>query len=94
MECTIQTLGYIIRACIIDYKVNWDNLFILVEFVYINSYHSCISMAPYEALYGRRCGSSNGWFEVGEPSFLGLDLIYRTLDKVHIIRNHLRTAYS
>ena len=35
-----------------------------------------------------------GWLEVGESSFLDPDLIYKTLEKVHIIRNHLKTVYS
>ena len=51
-------------------------------------------MAPYEALYGRRSRSPIGWFEVGEPSILGPELIYKTLEKVHIIINRLQTAYS
>ena len=58
----------------------------LVEFAYNNSFHSSISMALYESLYGRRFRSPIGWFEVGEPSLLGPDLIYKTLEKVHIIR--------
>ena len=51
-------------------------------------------MDPYEALYDRRCRYPIGWFEVGEPSLLGPDLIFKTLEKVHIIRNRLQTAYS
>ena len=51
-------------------------------------------MAPYDALYGRRCRSQIGWFEVDESSFLGPDLIYKTLEKVHIKRNRLKIAYS
>ena len=51
-------------------------------------------MDHYEALYGRRCRSSIGWFEVGEPSLLGPVSIYKTLEKVHIIRNRLQTTYS
>ena len=31
---------------------------------------------------------------MGEPSLLGHELIYKTLEKVHIIRNRLQTAYS
>ena len=31
---------------------------------------------------------------MGEPSLLGPDLIYKTLEKVHIIRNRLQTDYS
>ena len=66
----------------------------LVEFSYNNSFHSSISMAPYEALYGKMCRSPIGLFEVGEPSLLGPDLIYNTLEKVHIIRNRFQMAYS
>ena len=70
-----------IRACIIDFKGNWDKRLPLVEFGYNNSYHSSISMAAYETLNGRRCRSPIGWFEVGEPSLLGPDFIYKTLEK-------------
>ena len=54
-EHTIQTLEDILRAFIIDLKGNSDKHSPLVEFSYNNSYHSSISMASYEALYGRRC---------------------------------------
>ena len=66
-ERTIQTFDDILRECIIDFKRNWDKNLTLVEFAYNNSFHSSISMAPYEALYDRRCRSHIGWFEVGEP---------------------------
>ena len=65
-----------------------------MEFAYNNSFHSSISMAPYESLYGSRCRSPIGWFEVGETSLLGPNLIYKTLEKVHIIKNQLQMAYS
>ena len=70
-ERTILTLEDMLRDCIIDFKGNWDKHFPLVEFAYNNSYHSSISMTPYDALYGRRCISPFGWFEVGESSLLG-----------------------
>ena len=60
----------------------------------MNKFYSSISMAPYEALYGRRCRSLIGWFEVGEPLLLSPNLVYKTLEKVHIIRNHLKMTYS
>ena len=31
---------------------------------------------------------------MGEPSLLGHELIYKTLEKFYIIRNRLRTTYS
>ena len=93
-EHTIQTLENMLRACIIDFKRNWDNHLPLVELSYNNSFHSSISMDPYEVLYGRRCGSPIGWFEVRELSLLGPNSVYKTLEKVHIIRNRLQMSYS
>ena len=46
-EHTIRTLEDMLRACIVDFKGNWDKHFPLVEFVYNNNFHSSISMAPY-----------------------------------------------
>ena len=88
-EHTVQTLEDILRACIIDFKRNWNESLPLVEFSNNNRFHSSISMAPFEALYGRRCRSHIGRFEAGESSLFGPDLIYNTLGKVHIIRNYL-----
>ena len=59
-----------------------------------NSFHSSISMGPYEALYAGRCTSPIGWFEVGESSIRYPNFIYKTLKKVHIINNRLQTTYS
>ena len=51
-------------------------------------------MAPFEALYGRRCRSPVGWYEIGEYSLLGPSLIYEALRKVWVIRDSLKTAQS
>ncbi|KAH9751681.1 Endonuclease [Citrus sinensis] len=54
-ERTIQTLEDMLRACVMEFKGNWDNHLPLMEFAYNNSYQASIEMAPYEALYGRKC---------------------------------------
>ena len=72
-ERTIKTLNDILRECMINSKLSWYKPLPLVEFAYNNNFHSSISMAPYEALYGRRCSSSNGLFEVGESAIFGPD---------------------
>ncbi|CAN4115826.1 unnamed protein product [Withania somnifera] len=64
-----------LRACVLDFKGSWDDHLPLIEFAYNNSYHSSIKMAPYEALYGRKCRSPIGWFEVGETVLLGPHLL-------------------
>jgi len=78
----------------IDFGGSWDQYLPLAECAYNNSYQSSIQMAPFEALYGRRCRSPIGWFEVGEPRLVGLDLIQEVVEKVKIIRDHLLTAQS
>ena len=93
-ECTIQTLEDMLRACVIDFKGNWDDHLPLIEFSYNNSYHSSIAMAPFEALYGRRCRSPVGWFEVGEFALLGPEVVYEATKKVRLIRDRLKMAHS
>ena len=93
-ERMIKTLEDMLRLCIIYFKQNWEKHLPFVEFDYNNSFHSSVSTAPYDSLYGRRYRSPIGWFKVGETSFPGPELIYKTLEKVHIIRNRLQTTYN
>ncbi|WMV31122.1 hypothetical protein MTR67_024507 [Solanum verrucosum] len=88
-ERTIQTLEDMLRACVIDFKGNWDDHLPLIEFAYNNSYHSNIQMTPYEALYGRRCRSSIGWFEVGEAGLIGPDLVHQAMEKVRVFQERI-----
>ncbi|KAL0426522.1 UNVERIFIED_CONTAM: Transposon Ty3-I Gag-Pol polyprotein [Sesamum latifolium] len=60
-ERTIQTLEDMMRACVIEFRGNWDDHLPLIEFAYNNSFHFSIGMAPYEALYGRKCRSPICW---------------------------------
>nr|GEY46158.1 putative reverse transcriptase domain-containing protein [Tanacetum cinerariifolium] len=56
---TIQTLKDMLRAYVIDFGKGWVKHLPLVEFSYNNSYHASIKVAPYKALYGRKCRSSD-----------------------------------
>ncbi|KAK5793924.1 hypothetical protein PVK06_035102 [Gossypium arboreum] len=49
-------------------------------------------MAPYEALYGRRCRTPSCWTELGKRQILGPELVADTEDKVRIIRDRLKEA--
>ncbi|KAJ0927013.1 putative nucleotidyltransferase, Ribonuclease H [Helianthus annuus] len=93
-ERTIQTLEDMLRSCVIDFKGNWDVHLPLIEFSYNNSYHSSINMAPFEALYGRKCRSPVCWHEIGEAQITGPELIQETTDKILQIRNNLLAARS
>jgi hypothetical protein len=50
-----EILEDMLRACIFQYDKNWDKCLSLAEFSYNNSYQTSLKMAPFEALYGRRC---------------------------------------
>jgi transposase InsO family protein len=54
-ETVNQILEYMLRAYAIDCGKNWVKYLSLAEFAYNNSYQSSLKMAPFEALYGRRC---------------------------------------
>ncbi|XP_016755224.1 uncharacterized protein [Gossypium hirsutum] len=49
-------------------------------------------MAPYEALYGRRCCTLSCWTELGKRRVLGPELISDTEKKVKLIRDRLKAA--
>ncbi|XP_061362879.1 uncharacterized protein LOC133306574 [Gastrolobium bilobum] len=51
-------------------------------------------MAPYEALYGRKCRSPLCWTEVGERSILGPDVIQETYEQVKKIRENMQRAQA
>src|SRR5688572_9445973 len=83
-----------LRACVIDFKGSCDEHLPFIEFAYNNSYHASIQMAPFEALYGRKCRSPIGWFEVGEIAMIGPDLVFDAMEKVRLIRERLKLAKS
>nr|GFC74327.1 reverse transcriptase domain-containing protein [Tanacetum cinerariifolium] len=91
-ERTTQTLEDMLRACAIDFGKGWVNHLPLVEFSYNNSYHATIKVAPFEALYGRKCRSPVCWTEIGEAQILGPDLIQETTEKIVQIKERIQAA--
>ncbi|PHT36235.1 hypothetical protein CQW23_23935 [Capsicum baccatum] len=81
VERTIQKLEDMLRACVLDFKGRWDDHLPLIKFAYNKSYHASIQMAPFDALYGRRCRSPIGWFEVGEAALIGIDFVLKAMAK-------------
>ncbi|KAK5794149.1 hypothetical protein PVK06_035356 [Gossypium arboreum] len=49
-------------------------------------------MAPYEALYGRKCRTPLFWTELDESKIFGVDLIKDAERKVKVIRESLKAA--
>nr|KYP59990.1 Retrotransposable element Tf2 [Cajanus cajan] len=93
-ERTIQSLEDLLRACILDHLGNWEEMLPLVEFTYNNSFHASIGMAPFEALYGRKCRTPLCWFKEGESVMVGPEIILQTTEKVKQIQERMRAAQS
>jgi hypothetical protein len=93
-ERTIRTLEDMLRACSLEWSGCWDEYICLVEFAYNNSWQASIQMAPFEALYGRKCRTPVCWNEVGEGLIAGPELVRITSEKVRIAREKLKEAQS
>jgi len=91
-ERIIQILEYMLRCCILEFQGMWERYLPLIEFAYNNSFQSSIKMAPYKALYGRKCRTSLNWTELSENKIQGVDLIRETKQKVKVIRESLKVA--
>lgn len=67
-----------LKAYVINFKSTQEKLLSLVEFAYNNSYQDTIDMAPYKALYGRKCRNPMHWEKVGEQKIVGPKLLQQT----------------
>ena len=81
-KSVIQVLEDMLRGCVLDFLGSWDEYISLMEFSYNNSYQSSIGMAPYEALYGRKCRTPICWTELNEHKVIGPNLVKETEEKV------------
>jgi len=83
-----------LRVYVLKQGGTWDSNLPLIEFTYNNSYHSSIGMAPFEALYGRRCRTLLCWFESSESVVLGPDIVHQTTEKVELIQEKMEVSQS
>jgi hypothetical protein len=60
--------------------------------MYNNSYYTTVGMAPYEALYGRKCRTPICWEEIGDKRMIEPKLVHVTFEKVRIISDIMKAA--
>ncbi|WVZ93927.1 hypothetical protein U9M48_039877 [Paspalum notatum var. saurae] len=94
VERVNQILEDMLRACALTYSTKWDECLPLAEFAYNNSYQKSLGMAPFEALYGRRCRTPLNWSEPGERVTFGPDLVTQAKEQVKFIHDNLKRAQS
>ncbi|RZB75827.1 Transposon Ty3-G Gag-Pol polyprotein [Glycine soja] len=91
-ERTIQTLEDLLRACIIEQQGSWMDCLSLIEFTYNNSYQASIGMAPFEALYGRKCKTPICCYDDGEAVLLGPEMLQQINEQVKLIREKIKAS--
>lgn len=63
-------------------KNNWEEHLTLTESAYNNSYHANITMAPYEALYERKCRTPLCWSKVDDKGIIRPEIIQETTKNI------------
>ncbi|KAA3484122.1 reverse transcriptase [Gossypium australe] len=91
-ERVIHILEDMLRCCILEFEGSWEKYLPLIEFAYNNSFQLSIKMAPYEALYSRKCRTPLYWSELSENKIHGVDLIREIEEKVKVIRDSLKAV--
>nr|AAM01007.1 Putative retroelement [Oryza sativa Japonica Group] len=92
-----QILEDMSRAYALDFGGSWDKNLPYAEFLYNNSYQASLQMAPYEALYGRKCRTPLLWDQTGERQVFGKqkrrDLSFEEGDYVYLRVTPLRGVH-
>jgi hypothetical protein len=94
IERVNAVLEDILRAYVLSSRGSWESWLPLTEFTYNNNYQESIKMAPFEALYGRKCRTPLNWVEPEERRFYGIDFVDEAEKKVHIIQQNMKAAQS
>ncbi|WVZ49152.1 hypothetical protein U9M48_000529 [Paspalum notatum var. saurae] len=87
-------LDDMLRACALTYSTKWDECLPLAEFAYNNSYQKSLEMAPFEALYGRRCRTPLNWSEPGERVTFGPEIEHNLGEKSYSDKRRRPLAFE
>jgi len=67
-------------------------VFTLEEFLYNNSYQANIRMAPFEALYSKRCRTPLCWNDLEDTLILGPKIAQEIVDKIKAMQRNIKPA--
>ncbi|KAH9296564.1 hypothetical protein KI387_040152, partial [Taxus chinensis] len=73
-------------------QYKWEEYLPLVEFAYNNTYHASLKMAPFEALYGRKCRTPVSWDSIEDREVIGPEILTEMEQQVKLIRECLKEA--
>ncbi|GJU11822.1 putative nucleotidyltransferase, ribonuclease H [Tanacetum coccineum] len=79
-------------GCLMEKMDGWDRHLPLVEFSYNNSYHTSIKVAPFKALYSRKCRLPICWAEVGDAQLTSPEIVHETTEKIIQIKKRIQAV--
>ncbi|WVZ75119.1 hypothetical protein U9M48_023206 [Paspalum notatum var. saurae] len=83
-----------LRACVLTYGKDWESSLPYAEFSYNNGYQASLGIAPFEALYGRKCRTPLIWAEDKEQVPTGPALLKEAKEKIEEIKERLKIAQT
>jgi hypothetical protein len=83
-----------LRVCALKYGKRWDKSLPYAKFSYNNSYQASIKMAPYEALYGRRCRIPLFRSQTRESQVFRPEVLKDVERQVQMVHESLKVAQS
>ena len=83
-----------LRSYVLAYGSKWEECLPFAEFSYNNSFQASLKMAPFEALYGRRCRTPLNWMQARDSKFFGVDTLRSAEEQVQLIRDRLKATQS
>ncbi|WVZ49108.1 hypothetical protein U9M48_000489 [Paspalum notatum var. saurae] len=89
-----QVMEDMLRACVLTYGRDWEASLPYAEFSYNNGYQASLGMAPFEALYGRKCRTPLIWAEDSERVPTGPALLKEAKEKIEEIKERLKIAQT
>ena len=96
VERVNQILEDMLRACVISFRMKWEDCLPYAKFSYNNnnSFQASSGKAPLEILYGRKCRTPLNWSKTGERQLFGNDLITEAEEMCKVIRENVKAAQS
>lgn len=79
-----------LKVCMTDFNRSWEGYSHLLEFSYNKKYQTWIKMSLFIILYERNCKLSMCWDNVGEKKLLGPTLVTQTVNKIKVVKVHLK----
>ena len=79
-----------VHAIAMEWQGSWDDHLDLIKLSFKHSNQATIQMAPFKALYGRRCHGLVYWDDLIAAATLGPNFLLQMTDQVKVVRERMK----